>query len=264
MTTFRALTTNVSVEIEPDVVQRDLALALVSSYPQAEASELQYKLRRTEVERAGEIVTSAAEDLVPLFEMDLYEQLVTRASSGLLLHAAAIDIGGRALVLCGPSGAGKTTLTLALVARGLRLLTEEVVLIDKDGLVLGLARPIHVAADSPQRARIPADWATVPYRIRTRDGGMQESTLVIPPPHAFHHGPLPLHAIVRIGHGSDWAVHLQRSPDSVALQRLWDRALRQDDAGLVAATQLLREHGSYELSSQRESEALHLLEPLLK
>jgi hypothetical protein len=88
--------------------------------------------------------------------------------------------------------------------------------------------------------------------------------LVVPPAEVFELGPLPVHSIVRIGHGPDWPVHLEPSPHHVALQRLWDRSLRQDDGGLEAATQVLREHGSYVLSSTTQREALQLLDALLK
>jgi hypothetical protein len=41
------------------------------------------------------------------------------------LHASAVDVGGRALLLCGPSRFGKTTLAAAFLARGHRLLSED-------------------------------------------------------------------------------------------------------------------------------------------
>jgi hypothetical protein len=121
-----------------------------------------------------------------------------------------------------------------------------------------------VLADSPQRERIPPHWEQLPYPIRGRDGTLREDMLVLPPSSAIQHDPLPLRAIVRMGHGSDWPVHLTPSAPHVALQRLWDRSLRQDDHGLEAATHVLRTHESYELSSTTEREALTLVEQLLK
>jgi hypothetical protein len=75
---------------------------------------------------------------------------------------------------------------------------------------------------------------------------------------------LPLGEIVRIGHGPDWPVRLEQSPATVGFQRLWDRALRQDDDGLAAAAEVLRARPSYVLSSTTPQQALDLLEPLLK
>jgi hypothetical protein len=265
VTTFRALTTAVTVHIADDVPQATLARAIIASYPRADGGELVYELTPDGVTRDGQrLAHDDPEDLVPLFEMDLYEQVVARCRPSWILHAAALDVHGRALVLCGASGAGKTTLTLALASLGFRLLTEEVVSIDKAGVVHGLPRPIHVPADSAQRARIPARWTQLSYPIRDRNGVRRDNVLVVPPAHAFELGPLPLHCIVRIGHGSDWPVYLRPSPHPRALQRLWDRALRQDDSGLEAATDLLRGRTSYELSSTTEQQALELLEPLLK
>jgi len=263
MTTFRALTTNTAVELDDSVPL--LAQALICSYPRAEHAELHYSLRGGELYRDGTpLVVQEPGDLVPRFEMDLYEQVLARAEPAWILHAAALVVNGRALVLCGASGAGKTTLTLALAARGHRLLTEEVVWIDRYATVRGLPRPLHVPADSPQRARIPTAWTQLPYPIRGRNGLMHANVLVVPPADALELGALPLGTIVRIGHGPDWPVHLRASEGVAGFQRLWDRALRQDDEGLAAATEVLRTHGSYELSTRTEAEALALLEPLLE
>jgi hypothetical protein len=47
------------------------------------------------------------------------------ASGDLCLHASAAAIGGRAVVLVGPRGHGKSTLTMALVAAGARLVADD-------------------------------------------------------------------------------------------------------------------------------------------
>jgi hypothetical protein len=61
-------------------------------------------------------------------------------------HAAAVAMGGRAIVLAGRSGAGKSTLTLALLREGARLLTDELTLVDRDGsTVLPYPRALHVS-----------------------------------------------------------------------------------------------------------------------
>jgi hypothetical protein len=61
---------------------------------------------------------------------------------GLLpLHAAAVEIGGRAILLAGPSGVGKSTLAAALASRGHRLLADDLCAIrrEQDGSVSVLA-----------------------------------------------------------------------------------------------------------------------------
>ncbi len=60
----------------------------------------------------------------------------------LMLHAAVLERHGRAVILPGDPGAGKSTLTAALSLSGFRLLSDELALIDRDdGLLVPLARP---------------------------------------------------------------------------------------------------------------------------
>ncbi len=63
----------------------------------------------------------------------------------LMLHAAVLERGGRALIMPGDPGAGKSTLTAALMLDGWRLLSDEIALIDRhNGLLCGLARPVSL------------------------------------------------------------------------------------------------------------------------
>jgi hypothetical protein len=48
------------------------------------------------------------------------------------LHAACIEIDGKAVAICAPGGHGKTTLAAALVGRGHRLLAEDITISDGD------------------------------------------------------------------------------------------------------------------------------------
>lgn len=61
----------------------------------------------------------------------------------LVIHAAAVERNGAAAILPGPPGSGKSTLCAALVNRGWRLLTDELVLISLEtARIIPLARPI--------------------------------------------------------------------------------------------------------------------------
>jgi HprK-related kinase A len=67
----------------------------------------------------------------------------------LIIHAAVVEKGGRALLLPAPPGSGKSTLCAGLVHRGWRLLSDELALVDMDsGLVRGMARPVNLKNQS--------------------------------------------------------------------------------------------------------------------
>lgn len=83
---------------------------------------------------------------------------LARAPSAAALHAATLvrestepDAGDRAratVLIVGHHGAGKSTLSLALSQRGHRLFSDDVVLLDRDGLPTPFPRPLRVASRS--------------------------------------------------------------------------------------------------------------------
>jgi hypothetical protein len=98
----------------------------------------------------------------------------------LLLHSAAVELEGRAIVISAPSGAGKSTLAAALVRAGLRYLTDEAVAFDPDtGSVVPYPKPIALHQDVwslfPELAPMPSGVSqfvsTVRYVIPTELGG---------------------------------------------------------------------------------------------
>ena len=65
-------------------------------------------------------------------EMAMNLQLALGHRRHLLLHAACVEKDGRALVMTGQSGSGKSTLSALLMARGWRLMGDELALLDLD------------------------------------------------------------------------------------------------------------------------------------
>jgi HprK-related kinase A len=91
-------------------------------------------------------------------EMAMNLQMALGQRRLLLLHAAAVERDGRAIVMTGESGAGKSTLAALLQRRGWRLLADEFVLVDPvTGLLHPFPRPVSLknAAIAVARAALP-------------------------------------------------------------------------------------------------------------
>lgn len=61
------------------------------------------------------------------------------------IHATCVAIGGRAVLLCGASGSGKSDLALRLIDRGAELVSDDQVLITRDGDTLRASPPATIA-----------------------------------------------------------------------------------------------------------------------
>ncbi|GAB2860785.1 HprK-related kinase A [Pseudoduganella ginsengisoli] len=81
----------------------------------------------------------------PMFEWGLNWCVANRAHRYLMIHAAVLERGGRAVILPAPPGSGKSTLCAALAHRGWRLLSDELTLVrPDDGLIVPVPRPISL------------------------------------------------------------------------------------------------------------------------
>lgn len=100
-------------------------------------------------DRQTPFVPLPADHAFASFEWGLNWCIAGHAHHYLLLHAAVLEKNGRALILPGSPGAGKSTLTAALSLSGFRLLSDEMALIDRDdGLLVPLARPVNLKNES--------------------------------------------------------------------------------------------------------------------
>lgn len=85
-----------------------------------------------------------------------------------VLHAAAIVLGESVLLFCGPKGAGKSTLTVALAAAGAVILAEDHVVVRRCGeelLVSGCSERVRVTPQTERHflhGRLPADAVDLP------------------------------------------------------------------------------------------------------
>jgi HPr kinase/phosphorylase len=63
----------------------------------------------------------------------------------ILVHATAVAIGGRAVLLRGPSGSGKSDLALRLIDAGARLVADDQTRVERDGDILLVRAPEPIA-----------------------------------------------------------------------------------------------------------------------
>jgi hypothetical protein len=163
----------------------------------------------------------ALNEIVPALKAQLTADVLAHGAYSLAIHAAALVRDGRMLLVCGEPGAGKTTLTLALVHAGFGYGGDDIALLMPQGQVAGVPFAASVKAGAwPLLSRFRPDLQDLPIFRRT-DG--QDVRYL--PPDAPATDPLLL----------GWVVLLRRQPGGPAQLTHLDRidAMR---AVLVEAT----------------------------
>lgn len=148
------------------------------------------------------------------------------------LHASAVEIDGGAIAICGPSGAGKSTTAEALVRRGHRLITDDVLAI--------APAPVTMAFRGTQRMKLCADAMhalaidPVAYPRDTTTAAKYHVT------HARDQGAadaVPLAAIVQMEFAADGTIGMVRCRGVEALSLLVANTYRQGFAAPLGVTQ---------------------------
>jgi hypothetical protein len=85
----------------------------------------------------------------PMFEWCLNWCIANHIHEYLIFHAAVLEKNGKALVMPGPPGSGKSTLCAAMAIHGWRLLSDELTMISlEDGLITPVPRPVSLKNES--------------------------------------------------------------------------------------------------------------------
>ena len=182
------------------------------------------------------------------------------------MHAASVVVGGSGIILTGPKGAGKTTLSLALAARGHGFLGDEIAALRlADGVLLPFRRATSIRPGI-KALQVEKQLGANAYPVeRFPDGGerLRVSAGALFPQAAAT--PAPLRALF----------FLRRIAARPAVERfsfglanigllqpvaasLWDAA----GARLMGVARLLREVPCYHLDSGRPDETADLIEGL--
>ncbi len=107
----------------------------------------------------------------PMLEAGLNWCIGSAAHQWLVIHAATLERGGRALLMPAPPGSGKSTLCAALVCRGWRLLSDEFALLDPcAGTLAPVPRPIALKEASIGLIRAWAPEAVFGPEVENNEG----------------------------------------------------------------------------------------------
>ncbi len=250
---FRALELDVAVQAEHPQATAQLAL-VCSSYPAAgEEPTLCYRLSgppwQLEASDGTSWCLDDLSDAAPCMEMHLYSTVL--GLSGWWLHAAAVEVEGRSLVLAGESGAGKSTMALALLAAGARYISDEFVRIDGAHRADGLCRPLSF--DEPPPAALGGERHS--FGARAPNGGWLEATLVLPGDLARCTQPTPLGLLVVLQHRPKQLPHMRILSPSEALMRLWPLSHRRSPEALQIASAVLAATPVVELHTRTVEQA---------
>ncbi|MER9326507.1 aldolase [Mesorhizobium sp. M0488] len=198
-------------------------------------------------------VTLKGQLLIEVLDHGVYE---------LALHAAALIDNERLVLLCGNPGAGKTTLTLALVHAGFGFAADDVTLLDSGGHGVGLPfAPAVKAGAWSLLAEYCPDLNAVPVcrrpdRRRVRFA-VPKAFVPLPP------SPLPIGCVVLLRRDRDSKACLEPLDPADALRGLLNGALAPggdlSGAAFEVLTQLIGSAKTYRLTYSGLDEAVQLI-----
>jgi hypothetical protein len=156
---FTAYGVTAEVVVDRDTVAAQLRSILPPGWREGDpaAAETRIELRGNlvlvDAERYRWTRSEAALDVL---DSAIRSRISVLSPERVFIHAGVVEHDGRALVLPGPSLAGKTTLVAALVSQGAGYLSDEYAVLDADGLVHPYPKPLSLRVDPGSRAQTDA------------------------------------------------------------------------------------------------------------
>lgn len=243
---------------------RGIAVPLESPWKQ-HCLTIDSKLDRYELIAGGKCLgTFGPSEVVPAVKSCLTDALL-QTDFMLALHAALLRIGDAQLLIAGASGAGKTTLALALAAQsGCAILADDIVMVDEPGRLRGIPFPIAVKDGSwpllqdfyPQLASCPAhsrsDGKIVKFLACEGDAGDGSTH--------------PATTMIFIRRSTDGRCSLSAMPPLMAFQRLLAEAAspthRLTDRAFGALAEFVNRSQAFEMAVGNLQDAVRAIRAL--
>jgi hypothetical protein len=191
--------------------------------------------------------------------------LTDKCDRGLTIHAAALCRDDAGIIMPGKSGAGKSSLTTWLLGRGFSYLTDELVFIPRNSLLIeAFTRPINIKSHGVGAISRYFDFeANKSNTLASRHVTMIPHRLLNP--HTAS-GPAELSMIMFPHHQLDSELDLQRLTKAqvgLSLMECLVNARNLDGHGFQEATRVAREVPAYSLTYGRFDQLENELDVLL-
>jgi hypothetical protein len=195
--------------------------------------------------------------LAEVLRYHLAEGALRNTSGLVLVHGAAVVRDGTAVLLVGPSGAGKTSLTLALLAAGWSLGSDDAAPLDPaTGLIHPFPKSLGIRDPALWHAFAPDDW-TPPWPEH-------EKSPVLVPPRLFARmtRPFPAGWIAFVEFDGDDPPRLERLSSARTATRLAEHTRDLSPGAVAALAELARSAPGAELRYPSSGAGLRLVEAL--
>lgn len=206
------------------------------------------------------LFSCSPEELATILKGQLLDEVLARGTYELALHAAALVRNGRTLLVSGHPGAGKTTLTFALVDAGFGFAGDDLALLNSEGQVTGIPFAPAVKAGA---------WKLVAtYRPDIRD-----TPIFRRPDRRRVRYPAPRGLVPAIPYPAGWIVLLDRRSSATAaltpvdplsavrwmLQEAYTKNRQLTTAGFRAVGHLINRAEYFRLTYSQLEDAVELL-----
>lgn len=187
------------------------------------------------------VATSSSKATDSTLEHLLLDQVLPRClahDGALILHAAAVVVGGSAVLCLGDSGQGKSTLSAALRSLGFDLLSDDCVQLDTEGAGAARAWPTY-----PSLRLLPDMMDSLFPGAREHApmaGYSDKRRLPVAAPPFSEHG-VPVSAIYLLGtpHNGESGLRIEAAPPGEALMAVTRNLFKLDPTDLQRARALL-------------------------